>query len=471
VRELGQLLLGRFFFGALVNSLLLLAFCFLSQKNRKANLIKLVFNFFSLKYLTNIYTNTKGHHMKFNAYDLRWTFALFGTAVGAGILFLPIKAGTAGIYPVLFMLLLAFPMAFLSHLALARFCNGSTKKQDTDITDVSEEYFGFNWGYVITFLYFFAFFPACVMYGVGITNTLESLLTHQFGLNVSRFWVCFGIISLMMFVMILTEDVVIKVCEWLVYPLCAILLLFSLYLIPHWRLGEAFSTLPTFADFGWTVWLSLPVLAFAFEHTPAISTFAAAMRRHYKEQSDKKCVQILGLNSLLLLFFIMFFVISCVLALSPEDFAAAKAQNIPIVSYFANKFENPLVSLVAPLIAILAISTSFFGHYFGAREGLNALVCKGYAKFGATEPNRKKIDTVITICFYALMLGLSYANPSILGIMDTLSGPVIAAVLFLLPLAGFYKVEALRKYRKFAPDLFVFVVGTATVATVIYKIF
>lgn len=58
---------------------------------------------------------------KINFYDLRWMMSLFGTAVGAGILFLPIKAGVAGIYPVFVMALLAFPMTYLSHLGLARF--------------------------------------------------------------------------------------------------------------------------------------------------------------------------------------------------------------------------------------------------------------------------------------------------------------------------------------------------------------
>ncbi len=52
---------------------------------------------------------------KFNKYDLRWTMSLFGTAVGAGILFLPIKAGVGGIWPVFIMAILAFPMTFLSH--------------------------------------------------------------------------------------------------------------------------------------------------------------------------------------------------------------------------------------------------------------------------------------------------------------------------------------------------------------------
>ncbi|MFA4763068.1 HAAAP family serine/threonine permease, partial [Helicobacter pylori] len=35
---------------------------------------------------------------KINAFDLRWMVSLFGTAVGAGILFLPIRAGGHGVW-------------------------------------------------------------------------------------------------------------------------------------------------------------------------------------------------------------------------------------------------------------------------------------------------------------------------------------------------------------------------------------
>ena len=40
---------------------------------------------------------------KVNKFDLQWTLALFGTAVGAGILFLPIRAGSGGFFPLLLM--------------------------------------------------------------------------------------------------------------------------------------------------------------------------------------------------------------------------------------------------------------------------------------------------------------------------------------------------------------------------------
>lgn len=408
---------------------------------------------------------------KFNKYDLRWTMSLFGTAVGAGILFLPIKAGVAGVYPVFLMVILAFPMTFLSHKALARFCNAEETK-DSDITEVAEEYFGFKWGFLITLLYFFAFFTACIMYGVGITNTIMSFLTNQVGLvDISRFLVCFLIITAMMIVMIFHEDLVIKISEILVYPLCFILLAFSIYLIPHWKF-EAFSYFPSWKEFGYTVLFALPVLAFAFEHTPAISTFSLSMYRRYgAKHTDYKCKQILFYNAWLLLFFVMFFVLSCVLSLDRADFAQAAKENIPIVSYFANKLNEPLIGYIAPLIAVLAIATSFFGHYFGAKEGLDGLINKTFFKFNIRQINQKKLNLITIICFYLATLFLSYLNPSILGIIDVLAGPIIAAILFLLPIWGFYKVEALKKYRNKFSDLFVAIFGVITILTVIFKLF
>ena len=405
---------------------------------------------------------------KISFYDIRWMMSLFGTAVGAGILFLPIKAGVAGIYPIFVMALLAFPMTYLSHLGLARFCAG----QKGDISEVSEHYFGFKIGFIITILYFFAFFPACIMYGVGITNTVMSFLINQVNLeNVNRLLVVFILISALMIVMVFHEDLVIRVCEWLVYPLCVILLLFSLYLIQFWDYSN-FSYMPNFGDFAYTIIFALPILAFAFEHTPAISTFSQSMERHYgKEHQDEKSRRILFYNAGLLLFFTMFFVFSCVMSLNPADLAMAKEQNIPIVSYFANKLNSPLIAALAPLIAVLAIATSFFGHYFGAREGLNGIIYKLCKITHENPPNKRKIAFFSGFGFYILMLLASYLNPSILGIIDTLAGPVIAMILFLLPVLGFYKVEKLKKYRNALADIFIALFGVATIATVLFNIF
>lgn len=401
-------------------------------------------------------------------YDFRWIMSLFGTAVGAGILFLPIKAGVAGIYPVFFMMIIALPMVFFSHWGLAKYCFG----EKGDISDISGKYYGAKTGFFITLLYFFAFLPACVMYGVGITNTAISFMENQLGYaDVSRALVVLVLISFLMFVMVFNEDLVIRVCELLVYPLCFILLAFSLYLIKYWDFS-VFDTLPSASDFLLTCFFALPILAFAFEHTPAISTFVGSMKRRYGDTLGfEKSKKALFINSLLLLFFIMFFVFSSLMCLSPADLEIAREQNISIVSHFANKLNNPFISICAPLIAFLAIATSFFGHYFGAREGLCGLVDKGAKLLGKSSFEPKKLLRFCDFVFFVLMLVCSYLNPSIIAIIDTLSGPVIVAILFVLPVVGFYSVGALKKYKSRLADIFIFIFGVVTIATVGFNIF
>lgn len=57
--------------------------------------------------------NTHSSTSKWNQHDTQWTLSLFGTAVGAGILFLPINIGIGGFWPLIIMACLAFPMTFV----------------------------------------------------------------------------------------------------------------------------------------------------------------------------------------------------------------------------------------------------------------------------------------------------------------------------------------------------------------------
>lgn len=83
---------------------------------------------------------------------------------------------------------------------------------------------------------------------------------------------------------------------------------------------------------------------------------------------------ILAMAHSMMVLTVMFFCFSCVLALSPADLAAAKAQNISILSYLANHFQTPVIAYAAPLIALVAITKSFLGHYIGASEGFQGLI-------------------------------------------------------------------------------------------------
>ena len=434
--------------------------------------------------------------LKWTRFDTRWVLSLFGTAVGAGILYLPIKAGAGGVFPVLVMACVIFPMVFLSHRALSRFVLQASGN-DQDITCAAEEYFGRKISLFIAVLYFFAIFPICLAYCVGITNTFESFIYHQFlpllnaegafaqwlsglyQMNIDtngktiialapfyRAILVFILVSTFMVIMLFSEEIITKICEWLVYPLCIILFAFSLYLIPHWSFD--FTTIPNTKEFLTIIWLTLPVLVFSFNHSPAISTFSLNVKREYATIYEKKTSRILLATSSMLLVFVMFFVISCVLSLSPEEFTDARAQNIPILSFFANKFENPWIVYSSPVIAFLAISSSFFGHYFGAREGAYGIVRKTCKLFGDKEPNLKLIRLISGFVMYGVMLFVAFYNPSVLGFIENLGGPIIAAILFIMPIISIYAVSKLKKFQNKFLDAFVFIAGILTIVTVIY---
>lgn len=420
-------------------------------------------------------------------FDTTWALGLFGTAVGAGILFLPINAGAGGFWPLVVMAVIVGPMTYFGHRGLCRFVLSSAK-EGNDITDVVEEHFGLTAGKLITLLYFFAIYPILLIYGVGITNTVASFAINQLGMTQwagvlggatsfaslgdpqiqARSVLALVLISALMAVLLAGERIMLKVTEWLVYPLVVILFCLSLYLIPHWN-GAMLHTVPSFKHFTFTLWITIPVLVFAFNHSPAISSFSLSMQRRYGSAAEVRARTTLQRTAGMLLLFVMFFVFSCVLALTPEDLTAAKQQNISILSYLANEFDNPLISWFGPLIAFFAIASSFFGHYLGAREGLHGLVVK-MTRNNATPVNQKTLSKKIALFFLLTLWIVATINPSILGMIESLGGPIIAMILFIMPMYAIRKVPAMRQYAGKLSNIFVVIMGCIAISAIVYSI-
>ena len=403
--------------------------------------------------------------LKWNKFDATWMLNLFGTAVGAGVLFLPINAGMGGFWPLVLMAIIVGPMTYFAHRGLAYFVL-SSKNPGSDITEVVEEHFGKTAGKLITLLYFFAIFPILLIYGNGITNTIDSFIVNQLGMvSPNRAVLSFVLIAVLISVMLFNEKVMLKITEWLVYPLVLILFALSIYLIPEWN-GAMLHEFPTAGGFVTTLWLTIPVLVFSFNHSPAISSFTCSQFREYKtfDGAERHIGHTEKGTSTILLFFVMFFVFSCVLTLTPEELVAAKAQNISILSFLANKFDNPYISYFGPLVAFLAITSSFFGHYMGAREGLEGL----YLKMKGESVNRKKLNYATALFFLLTLWGVAIINPSILGLIESLGGPIIAMILFIMPMFAIRKIPAMKRYSGRFSNVFVTIMGLIAISAVVY---
>lgn len=406
---------------------------------------------------------------RWNHFDTSWAIGLFGTAVGAGILFLPINAGLGGLWPLLVATLLIWPMTYYSHRALSLMVCASPRA-DRDITGVVRDYFGESTGRVVTVLYFLAIYPIVLIYGVGITNTVDSLMVNQLGMDPWPRWLLSGVLVLLMSaVMVSGQRIMLIVTQWLVYPLIAVLFVVTLLLIPSWQF-DGFGAVPAPGDFAMSLWLMIPVLVFSFNHSPAISQFSLSLRRRYGAASVQKAPSILRVSATMLVIFTMGFVWSCVLALGPTGLQEARDANLPVLSHLANVMGLPIIAWLGPAVAIAAIGSSFFGHWLGAFEGAQGIMRS------MVDPQAKRFsDRGLKMGISAFLIITTWLagvlNPSILGLIESLAGPVIAVVLYLMPMYAIRKVPALEPFRGKISNVFVVIAGVVAVSGILLSFF
>ncbi len=403
--------------------------------------------------------------------DTVWMLSLYGTAIGAGTLFLPIDAGLNGLLPLIIIAILAFPMTYFSHQALCRFVlSGSTSKND--ITDVVDEHFGLFAGKLLTILYFFAIYPILLMYSVAITNTTQSFIINQLGIaSPPRALLALILILGLMGIVRLGQEIVIKSMSILVYPFITILMLLSIYLIPHWNGAILHQAVSVDHPHGMlmTLWLVIPVMVFSFNHSPIISSFAVSQKQRFGTKADLNSSRILKHSHIMMVCTVMLFVFSCVFSLSPHDLALAKQQNISVLSYLANHFHTPFIAYVAPLVAFIAISKSFLGHYLGAREGIHGLLAKWVRAHGKTV-SHQKLNHFIEGFMVVTCWIVATVNPNILKMIETLGGPIIAIFLFLMPMYAIAKVPAMKKYYSPISNAFITIMGIIAISAILYGI-
>ena len=213
----------------------------------------------------------------------------------------------------------------------------------------------------------------------------------------------------------------------------------------------------------------IPVLVFAFNHSPAISQFSLAMQRQYGSRASDRASVVLRRTTILLVIFTMGFVWSCVLSLGPDGLQEAKDANLPVLSHLANVHDSPFIAYLGPVVAMAAIASSFFGHYLGAAEGAAGIVRS------MLDPDGSRIgDRALRIGIAAFIFLSTWAaaiiNPSILSMIESIAGPVIAMILYLMPMYAIRKMPTLEPYRGRLSNVFVTVAGLVAVSGIIYKL-
>ncbi|GAB3940645.1 amino acid permease [Corynebacterium tapiri] len=394
-----------------------------------------------------------------------WVLTLFGTAVGAGLLFLPISAGSFGFWPLAIMTILIGPIVFISHRTYSRIItvSGTT---GMDILEVVTYLTGRKRGLVVALLYWLANYPTLVIYCISVTNTVDSFITNQLhGPDLSRPVVAVLCVGTVTAAAAFGLKPMLAFANMLVYPLIVSLLAFSLFLIPKWDPGS-FTSYPAEHSLPVALILMLPVLVFSFSHMGAISQLAIDVQRSHPENMEKRVSRTDAIAVTLLVAFTMFFVWSCALAMGADGLTQAKNENLPVLSYFANTTGSGFLTYLAPLVTMCAIATSFFGIMLGTEEATT------YPFRVVFPETMEKINPrVISLSFAAFVFVtgtlITIMNPPIMGLISFIGGVIFALLVNMLPLALFMKVKRLRPYAKRPETIVAFIIGVILVATTV----
>ncbi|MBA1836589.1 septum formation initiator [Corynebacterium sp. zg912] len=400
---------------------------------------------------------------------MRWVITLFGTGVGAGILFLPINAGSFGFWPLVIATLLIGPMVFFSHRTYARIVSASPVK-GMDVLQVITALTGRKRGFASAVLYWLGIYPTVLIYAISITNTLDSFIVNQMGgAQVSRLVLAVVAVGIMTLAYALGKRVTLWLASALVYPLIIALAAVSLYLIPSWDVAGFRSY-----ESSYPVWqgllLILPVLVFSFSHMAALSQFALDTQKKMDgdvSATEREVSKVELVTAILLVTFTMFFVWSCALSLGADGMDAAREQNVPVLSYLANETDKPFMAWMSPIIAIAAIITSYFGHLLGTEEG-TAYLLRGIAPNFASRFSTTSLRWAITIFVLVTAVIAAVLNPSILDMISVVGGIFVAFLVYIMPVLLFHKATAFKHYARRPDTIFVFVVGLVIMAVTVW---
>lgn len=403
---------------------------------------------------------------------LSWAITLFGTAVGAGILFLPIDAGGYGFWPLVLATILVGPMVFASHRTYSRIVSAAPVN-GLDVLQVITALSGRTRGLITGVMYWLSIYPIVLIYGVSVTNTMDSFVVNQLhGPQVPRWLMATICVGVLTGAYALGKKATLWFANMLVYPLIIALAAVSFYLIPRWDL-ESFRSYESDVPLWQAMLLILPVIVFSFSHMAAVSQFALDVQKQQDGDvaaTEKTVSRIELITTALLVVFTMFFVWSCTLALGSEGMTEVREQNLPVLSYLANVTNTPFLAVLSPVVALCAIASSFFGHMMGTEEG-TAYMVRTIAPEFAAKQDPKVLRWGIYVFVFVTSVAVAVANPSILDLISVVGGVFIAFLLYIVPMLLFRNAIAYKHYANRVETWFVFLMGIVIICVAVWQIF
>jgi len=389
-----------------------------------------------------------------------WILTMFGTAVGAGILYLPVQAGVTGLWSLVFLTAFLFPLIYYSHKTVVTMV--LSKTGESDYASVLASRFGRFFGEGIVIVYFLTFYVLLFSYLVGMIANLADFLVNMGVISTSSargYWLSLLVVACFTVLYLIGAKIVLRVMSVVSLALLILLFAISVYLIPFWDITP-YLPQPSLIKFVDDILLVLPILTLSFVFFPASSSMVAAFRLS-RDAGDADGPQRLNRavlkTTVLLMFFVLLFVFSCLLSLSADTFKEAASTNLNCLALLSAKEGiSPIIAEIAPMIGLAALVTSFMGVFFAVNESAIQLVerfvdllAARRGKIACPSSQRNKWLNISVLLFLFVSLWIfTLLNPSIMNLFGLVLSPLVAMFLFILPSVVLIRTHGFKVLRK-----------------------
>lgn len=366
-----------------------------------------------------------------------WVLALFGTAVGAGILFLPIQVGQSGFWVLLLVSVLIYPTIYFGHSLYALI-----PSRVADGADFFAAVGGWlpRWSAVLLHLLFISWLLILLIaYSISLTNDLGEFLSNQGWLAVTlqhRIWLSVCILIPLLLLLRFARPMLVRILGGLSLLLIILLCLVSVVLMPHWNWSLARNAMevPTPIGILKQFLLLFPLLTLSFMFFPTLSSLVRDLRSRIPslQRRHARLQQIICAATLALMIFLLFFVVSFMLAIPRSDFVDAAHNNISALALLGNLYKGSWLGDLGPVISVVALLTSFLGIFIGYRESLLSLLrCRQQGDNVQTIAVR--YENLLYGLTFVLLWILAIANVPVMAILGDLVAPLGAIFLLIVP--------------------------------------
>ncbi|EOX0971619.1 hypothetical protein ACO4G9_003172 [Vibrio parahaemolyticus] len=306
---------------------------------------------------------------KFDSTDWGWVIMSIGMAIGAGIVFLPVKVGVLGLWVFLASAVIGYPAMYLFQRLFINTLSSSPKCQD--YAGVISGYLGNKWGALLGVLYFIMLVIWVFVYSTAINNDSASFL-HSFGITEGLLSEnpLYGLALVCALVAIASrgEKILFKVSTGLVLiKLCTVALL-GVMMIEKWDVANVGAIPETGAGLKDAIEL-LPFTLTSILFIQSLSPMVISYRSKEKsiEVARFKAMRAMKIAFGILFVTVFFYAISFTLAMSHEQAVKAAEEKINKdlvtkgIILFAILMAWGAIVLNLPVLSFTSVCSPIFG--------------------------------------------------------------------------------------------------------------